>query len=220
MAKKEKKAPSMHVLSKLIPSARIVDSAGTVSVGGVGWQSIDTNNSTQKLLRWRGYFDLSGYTQQDLTFFIQSLRVSENQGIVTATDTPISCMDVISKNVINDGDLNHTLDITTQLYSPGFMDSLQDMDEILYCRHRSFYQTNTQLVAGDQQLLHLNQWGEGNATAGDKIYITRYFTAIPRDTTLAIPQACVQIIGATVKEGELEYLMRLKRSYEIAGPFS
>ena len=175
------------------------------------------NNSTTTCAVWRGYLDLAAYSMEKLTFYIQGINAQENQNWVGPA-TNVEVIDVVSKTPISNDDLNELLLPTTSMYSPGFLDSQQDMEQVLFCRYRQFYTDSTQTNPNLLRLAHQSVWGEGSATAASRIHITRYVKEMPNIGEVAlVPQAVFQIVGVPDSEAEAEYMMRLKRSYEYAG---
>jgi hypothetical protein len=68
------------------------------------------------------------------------------------------------------------------------------------------------------QLLANNQWGQGEATAGTRIYLTRLVdcsNSLKTAGTLQVPASCYQLIGVPMQEPDLTYIMRLRRDYEL-----
>ena len=219
---KEALARTPRVLNKVVPSCSI-QSVGSLLIftpltNPNGWEIIDANNGTESVAIWRGYIDLAGYEMEQLTFFLQAATVLENQEIksftfgVTGTDM-IEC---ISKVQITNNDINHIWYTETNLYSPGFLDSKQDMEEILWCRYRQFYHEAAWSATTMLRPATTKVWGEGQATAGNRLHLTR-IVKIPAEQVLCeIPQACFNVVGVALDEPDLEYIMRLRRDFELA----
>ena len=208
--------PIPRILTKTLPGTELTNVGGTLSYTGEGWSVVDGNGSTQKLLVWRGFFDLAGYELERLTFYLKGISIQDNQNFIGAnTGTPlVEAVDVLTKTPLSDDDLNHPLTAGTRLYSPGFLDSKQDMSQVLMCRYREFYNNQNWTNPTLLQVAFASSWGEGTATAGAKIYITRYIL-LPENSEVTVPQSVVQLIGIPDREADAEYMMRLKRSYEL-----
>lgn len=190
-------------------------SEGTLSImiQGEGWDIIPAQASTSEMFRWRGFIDLGGLERESLTLFLQSAQVTESNTFYGLGNS-IICVDVISKVPITDADLNLATR-TGALYTPGYNDSVQDMDQVLWGRIRGYYHDTGWTSDNLQQQYFQQIWGEGIATAADRVYLTRYVICSSNESSLNIPGACFQIVGTAVEESELEYIMRLRRDYEL-----
>jgi hypothetical protein len=210
-----------RILNKLVDGFIGNSSAGTLGmiVNGEGWDIIPAQGGTSSMFRWRGYLDLGGLEREALTFFVQSAQVTESNTIF-ASGSFLSIIDVFSKVEITDDDLN----LQTQFfgtgadlpYCPGYNDSVQDMEQVLWGRIRGFYHDAGWSLANLQQQCYQQIWGEGIGTSASRIHLTRY--VIPQNDELGIivPPACFQCVGTAIEEPDLEYIMRLRRDYELA----
>jgi hypothetical protein len=206
-----------RILNKLVaPFQGNVSSDGTIAafdVQGEGWDIIDLDNGTRKAFRWRGFIDLGGLEREALTFFLQSAQVTESDTISSLGNT-ISITDVFSKVEISDEDLNHP-QAAQEIYAPGYMNSLQDMDQVLWGRTRNTYHDAGWTSDTIQQQYFLQIWGEGIGTSASRIHLTRYVVATD-SAYVRIPGACFQCVGTAIEEPDLNYIMRLRRDYELA----
>ena len=205
-----------RILNKLVdPFVGIVESNGSIAsftIQGEGWDVVDIDDGTLKAFRWRGYIDLGGLEREALTFFLQSAQVTESDAIASL-GIGVEITDVFSKVEISDDDLNHPQ--PTGIYAPGYMNSLQDMEQVLWARRRNTYHDSGWTSDTLQQHNFQQIWGEGIGTSASRIYLTRYVVA--NDTPfLRIPGACFQCVGTAIEEPDLEYIMRLRRDYELA----
>lgn len=189
---------------------------GTLSFAtrGEGWEIIPAQGSTSEMFRWRGYIDLGGLEREALTFFLQNAQVPESNSFY-GLGIAIHVVDVISKVEITDDDLN-LVTRTGNLYTPGFNDSVQDMDQVLWGRIRGFYHDSGWTSDNLQQQYYQQVWGEGIATSASRLHLTRYVTCHTDESALFVPGACFQVVGTAVEEPDLEYIMRLRRDYELA----
>jgi hypothetical protein len=204
-----------RILNKLVDGfVGAVESNGTIATfttQGEGWDVIDIKDTTLKAFRWRGYIDLGGLEREALTFFLQSAQVTESDPI-TSLGFDVRVVDVFSKVEISDSDLNHPC---LGLYAPGYMDSLQDMEQVLWARSRGTYHDAGWTSDPLQQHYWEQIWGEGIGTSASRIHLTRY--VIANDSPYVfIPGACFQCVGTAIEEPDLKYIMRLRRDYELA----
>jgi hypothetical protein len=207
---------SPRILNKLVPPFVGKSESGELSfhVQTQGWDVIDAQGSTSSMFRWRGFIDLGGLEREALTFFLQSAQVTESSP-PSGLGNDISIVDCFSKVEISDDDLNH-ITTTGQLYTPGYLDSFQDMEQVLWARIRKTYHDAGWTLDNLQQTYWQQIWGEGIGTSGSRLHITRYIICASNESSLNIGGACFQCVGTAVEEPDLNYIMRLRRDYELA----
>jgi len=174
--------------------------------------------------------DLSGYALQDMTFFPE-LGFLQESPVRSLTGFPPEDMSgILDATIISSVPLLPT-DILTQLVfgsAPGMIQpnhiniqGTQDWSQILYCRIRNDVLNNT-ITGGYLQPLDQGQVGSLEPTAADKLYILRIVFPYARSatistfTSLVAPAQRVGFRGMMAEEPLVEYMMRLKRSYELA----
>jgi len=164
----------------------------------------------------QSYYDLSGYTLDDLTAFFAGVTIQEEftpHGTMTGflvdlvTTHPLSSADIINAHFTIG-----TVDL------PGFNLSTFDMNQVIYARTRTF---NTSLMFAGNQISEYGrtQWGTCSAATSEKIYLTRIiYTGTPMvpDATLTIPPSNYVTSIIVGREPDLTFLMRQRRSYEEA----
>jgi len=210
---------SFRVLRKLIPAAEFAKQsdpeAAPLLQAGSGWEVKPGPNSTYVAV-WRGYLDLTGYNQNDLTFIPTAIMFQEGGQVQSNDSIGSRLYDLVTKNPVTDADLligaeGSTLGIM-QWIPPGFSGSLHEMEGVMHGTMRLFSVDNT--LSG---LVNLQgtQWGLGDATAGDRLYITRVLTApLAPLAEVWVPPTCVVAAGTPIEEAELQYMNRLRRSFE------
>lgn len=186
----------------------------TITTAGEGWEVIPAQAGSSSMFRWRGFIDLGGLERESLTFFLQNAMVNECNSFY-GLGTSILVVDLFTKTEITDDDLN--LQTNTGLpYTPGFNDSVQDMDQVLWGRIRGYYHDSNWTSDNLQQQFFEQIWGEGIATSASRLHLTRYVVVSNTDPSIIVPGACFQVLGTAVEEPDLEYVMRLRRDYELA----
>ena len=205
-----------RILNKLVDPFVGSSSGGTLSFlfQGSGWDIIPTQAGTASMFRWRGTIDLGGLEREALTFFLQSAQVTESSP-VSGNGNEVTIVDCFSKVEISDSDLNLAT-ATGQPYTPGYNDSVQDMDQVLWARLRNYYHSTTWSKTDLQQVYNEQVWGEGVGTSANRIHLTRYVIVPLDDAALHVGGACFQCVGTAVEEPDLNYIMRLRRDYELA----
>ena len=183
------------------------------------WEGVDD----KAMCFAESYIDLSGYELDDLTVAIVDARV-QDPGVYTysGNEDIFICYDIFSQERLSLDDLkliksNHTL---TTMNGPGMPDGPLDRSQIVFGLSRVFAR-NANVTGLPTLMLNARtvRFGSGNATAVQKLWVYRIivFLQTPQDNDkLLIPAATMVLIADVVKEDELPYMMRLKRSYELA----
>ena len=205
-----------RILNTLVPPFVGKSESGELSfeLQTEGWDIINAQDSTSSMFRWRGFIDLGGLEREALTFFLQSAQVTESSP-PSGLGNAIVIVDCFSKVEISDDDLN-LVTTTGQLYTPGYLDSVQDMDLVLWARIRHYYHDAGWTLDNLQQLASMEVWGEGMATSASRLHVTRYVICASDEAALNIGGACFQCVGTAIEEPDLNYIMRLRRDYELA----
>ena len=195
--------------------------------GQSDWQII-TNGSNQMAV-WRGYYDLAGYAREDLTAMVAVPGFQECDewfmgATITIGERPvIKTWDIISKVHLPDGifDTDTFLNngIPCGWSAPGMIGGSNfNLEEIFAGRFRIFSVNQTignTLVQTTEQA-----WGAGDATAGNRIYITRMVmledTQVYPDGRICAPPMAVILPVALIHEKDLPYIQRLRRSYALS----
>ena len=102
-------------------------------------------------------------------------------------------------------------------------DSQADLtfDQTIYGRLRTFVSDVDTVSAGYMIMIGEQQLGSLEPTASDRVYSTRVVVVGANNTDGSLlVYGCRHLLRATVKEEpEYQYLMRLKRSYELQERF-
>ena len=162
------------------------------------------------------YFDLGGLAMDDKTLFFSGAAMQEvlppAQTTATAGDL-VNVVDIMSNTPLTD---NEVALFATQGNFIGSGSTLT-FDQTIFARSRIFNMDLDNLAGGYFIALGDNQLGSLEPTASDRIYCYRY--AVP---TLQAAATQFELYGARYilraeakEEPEYEYLMRLKRSYEL-----
>lgn len=214
-----------HLLRKQIPFFSAFPLEGdidwSIQYQGGNWEIV-VNDIGINYAVWRGYFDIAGWSSQQLTAFVSGAGWQEADEwlmgpAVNFARPRIKTWDIISKAKIGDDAFDaHGPATSSQLWlAPGFAGSNYNLEEIFAGRYRHF-DFSTTITAGFNQTQE-TIWGAGDATAGDKIYITRIVQltglAVYGLETLVIPPQDVIVPAGITDEKDLIYLERLRRSY-------
>jgi hypothetical protein len=215
---------STRLLRKLIPALVAARSSpGNLQVAGSGWEDV-TTPSGFGIAVWRGYFDVSGLTNEGNTLFNLGGQFQEPDLPVVTTDSPgpkLTTWDIISTERIRD----EAFDGATSPWCPpglnsGINDASEnyDLEQIWYGNCKT-YTRDTAMTFGLVQVRSTN-WGCGRAMAGDKIHITRVVILDPllytSDMSYVGSAAAVVLPIAIDKEPDLVRLERMRRTYVLA----
>ena len=194
-----------------------VDKAGPV-------YSIDTsitNSNWRQLTSGAGqfiadtYFDLGGLAMDEKTLFFEGAAMQEllppSITVGTAGDL-INIVDIMCTTPLTDNEV-----FLYATYGNIIGDgSALTFDQTIYGRVRTFNMDLDNLAGGYFITLGDNQTGSLEATASDRIYCYRLVAAgVTADSTIAVTGARYLLRATAKEEPEYEYLMRLKRSYEL-----
>lgn len=164
------------------------------------------------------YFDLSGYTREDLTTFIQG-AIFQKVGNYTLSgmesDVFIDEMLILSTTPLSAADFSTS---GTNPISPGGMASTQNLNNIVLGTLTEYSQDTG---AGFGRMTQMESWGTGLSTAAPKLYWSRWlrFDKVKAGGGNATyyfgaPEVACVVPIVLGKEDELEYMMRLSRSLE------
>lgn len=197
----------------------LVEGDEYASIGWSGYIQAEDASSYYKL--FFGYFDLSGYTVEQKTLFIQNVlfqNVGNNYlGNMQAGFGVDECR-IVSTVPLDQTDFTTaTLDGGWNI--PGHPESDFSMQQIIRGSMLQYHLDQGAVVGGVSQQ---SSWGLGDATAADKLYYARVFrysrTIVGglANYKATFSPMVVAVAGMVVEEPDLEYIMRLKRSIDLA----
>jgi len=200
-----------RILYIQLPGTDIVMDPSSIATSGTGWHTLANQVSVA-----RTFIDLAGYRREDLTLFLQSARVQDGMPFYAGTP-PVPqegfCIDLITTERVSDDEILTVLNAPlTNARQFGYFASTIPQQDIAYGMHRQFGMS-TGLLAPVAVVVSSQSFGTCSSTAGTRLYITRLVYNATPSTTLSVPQSNWVVAGVVAKEPELEYLMRLSRSY-------
>lgn len=183
----------------------------TNTIDGNNWHKLNNRSFVN-----RTYYDLSGYTRSDLTTFFQNVSVQEEHAPTGSMQSWI--IDLITTEYVDDDTITNALFENALLHGdlPGFPESTMSQEQVIYGRTRTFLTSTTWGTIGE---FGRTQWGTCAAATADKLHITRIVytdAAVPPAVSLSIPPANYVTGILVAEEKELAFLMRQKRSFELA----
>lgn len=191
----------------------------TVGPTQEGWGTGTTDNAREFAVH-RSYFDLSGYQLEDLTVYFQGVEPQEStcpRGTAHNLETYL----FLTTEYVSEDEITLWLDNGAGTFSGlGFSDSKFNQEQIIFARQR-VYRNDGSVTPAMPNIQAVSQWGTCAASTADKIHITRivFMRTNAAGAYYHVPDVNM-VVGIIVgREPELPFLMRQKRSYEIAtGP--
>jgi len=210
--------PGMHATYDLPNEAWLPTAQGSYHSGTIAdaWQVI---GSTPSALAFETSLDLAGYELDDLTIYPLFIGL-QDPGIYAITDATSGRMMII--DIVSQERLGLLTTIDEALYfnaMPGMSPTDVEFTQILSGQFRLAV-GNT--ILADQSLMQTIQssdFGSASPTSVRKLWLYRYIIPLGTFTPtsiLKIPASRFVIRANIAKESELSYLMRQKRSYELA----
>lgn len=161
------------------------------------------------------YFDLAGLSQREKTIFFDGATVQDLQnptGTGSSAGDICQICDIMTALPLNDDQLFGFIAYgnTQQVAFPTF-------DQTIYARARVFTVDVDFASTGYYVLLSDNQLGSMSPTASDRIYVYRLviWGTNNTGTNLSVWPARFLLRMNAREEAEYEYIMRLKRSYDL-----
>ena len=189
------------------------DNTNSVFPAANGWY----NDGLPNCIAHETYFDMSGYTLDDLTFTPTGGKVQAPGRYVgeNLPDVDIEILDIVSTERL------YLTDIDAQLLlgnMPGGPLSKQDWTQIVFGQYQVMT-TNTNYSSLDILTpIGAGNFGSMEPSAVEKLWYYRVVringTKTPT-SQLRIPATRMILPGIVSKEDDLPYMMRLKRSYEL-----
>ncbi len=201
-----------RLMSQPVPSYIGTFTAGAFP-GGNGWVTFPGGVS------YENYFDLSAYELGDLTAIPTLLELQDALPytcVNPAPDLQVRVWDIISQERL---DPETVVNLINTLDYPGSPGSTNDWSQILMCNFRLFltqtdFQSTTLLSAATGGAL-----GSSEPTAVQKLWTYRIVSPAATDLeTVGVNIPATRFVAGieVIKEDELPYMMRLKRSYELS----
>lgn len=197
-----------RILSKTISNYSAINDPATGLPGYLDWQ-VDSGT-----LYVETYWDLSGYELDDLTLIPRYIRLQDGMPYFSEA-TALDVFDVVSQEKLDIPDF--------ALYAlagdfPGSKGSTEDWSQILFCNTRFFTPQNDFTFNTLQLPATAGSFGSLEPTAVQKLWIYRIVVprSLPEGSVLNIPASRFVMGAEIIKEDDLDYMMRLKRSFELA----
>lgn len=160
------------------------------------------------------YFDLAGLSMDAKTLFFEAAGIQEAFAVSSTNATVgdgAAIMDIMTTSPLTDTQLS-------QMFTFGNLPGSQlNFEQTVYFRYRVMNFDLDRVAGGYMVPLSDNQLGSLKPTATDRIYCYRVVSFGPNnaDATFLLSGARYMLKADAKEEPEFEYLMRLKRSYDL-----
>jgi len=220
---KKKSLVHPSVLKSLCPATLCTFGAlGAITLSAGSWRKL-TSLAGSPFLFWEGTIDLSALALKDLTYVTLSKEIQEpgNFRLNYATPQRLEFIEFVTNQPMNRARLTLIADEWEQIGEavPGMMNSQINYENIILGRWRQI-SPDTTLPAASALTLKSSSFGSSEPSASQKLYsycmvkFDDISTIAPADT-LFIPGRRFKLAGVATEEGDLQYLMRLRRSYVL-----
>lgn len=217
-----------RILTQNVPSYTGVADLTLAWSPGNGWQSVGQTVGASAIM-YENYFDLSGYELDDLTLVPMAARLQDGLPyfytpspavIPPNTNQGILLLDIISQERLDPEVVMQQLGQFNDV--PGLSRTRDEFNTILMCDTR--FMTLDTTIGATTQLVTTSRgsFGSLSPTAVAKLWTYRFVLAsrgiegIDEGDFMTIPGSRFVLAANIVQEDELPYMMRLKRSYELA----
>jgi hypothetical protein len=203
-----------RVLRETVAGCQVtIDSPTEYTIEGGSWETggVAIDGSGYLVVFKNGYFDLSGYVKEEETLFCQSVAVQENP-LVFGSGSAFAAH-IVSTEPLNLNDFE-VASGSRAWALPGNMGNHYSIQQIFSGRC-SLYVTDS--TVNSVRAVTSGQWGTGYSTAREKLYYAvAYAFPLASVHQFFIPDTTFVLPSVIDKEPDLEYIMRLKRSMELA----
>jgi len=191
------------------------DPIWSVDAGSPGWRLLNPGANSPVFVS-DTFFDLAGLSQREKTLFFEGATVQDMLNPIAYGQAPgdsLIVTDLMSTKPLSDAELLSFF-ILGNFAAPG---AVLTFEETVYARLNQYVIDLDTAAWGSFVQVSSNQIGSLKATASDRIYSYRTVTAgSPFTGTRFDVLACRHLLRAEAKEeAEYQYLMRLRRSYEL-----
>jgi hypothetical protein len=211
---RKKEVDEMKTLAKEIGTLVVTKAGATGTLGdsGEGWEQTSAGSL---IFVNHQYFDLAGLSMDDKTLFFEGATVQDT--LNPAASPSVAGSLVLLTDVMSNKPITNTEAIIIGAGNGNIGAGNLTFDQTIYMRLRTFNIDLDNAAGGYMIPIADNQLGSLSPTASDRVYVTRIAVigANSADGDYSI-NPCRYIIRAKAEEeAEYEYLMRLKRSYEL-----
>ena len=201
-----------RTLSMMVPALQAQRSAS-------GWDSAGdwTGSGTDQVMMYHAYIDTSGYTADDLTLFPLGVTLQDpGRYLCSNANVPMQVLDIITTEVLTIAEIQAWLTANTV---PGMLGTTHDWSQIIWGQYRTFLgQATFQAATTEYLTASSSLFGSGQPSTSDKLHCYRFLflDGSAQNDTVGVPSSRFVMNAVIAPESEKAFLMRQKRSYELA----
>ena len=193
--------------------------------GSNGWEIVPLAGVPGLTIGWQGTIDLSGYARDYKTFYPKGGVIQEGPYYYAIDGFGQLVSTVVSSVPINLEDFAFTVaSLSTPgmivINNPGVDQVSQNWETTLFCETQTNLINSNLPASGFCLPVSKNQTGSLSPTAAQVLYVAKIVLPVAiadaSGTSVGVPAARVILPGTMDEEPELEYMMRLSRSIELA----
>jgi hypothetical protein len=194
----------------------VAGGAATLQVSADGWEQVTEASGFNRTFINRSYIDLAGMSAEAKTLFFEAAAI-QDAGLPSVSPATVgqltSVIDIMSNKPIS-------TDEALDLHQFGNITNINSntqltFDQSIYFRMRRYNIDVDNLAAGFQVKISDDQLGSLSPTATDRLYCTRIVVLGEVDGIYIVYPARYVVRVVAKEEPEYQYMMRLKRSYEL-----
>lgn len=186
-----------------------------------GWEVID--HPINSGIYAESYLDLSGYELSDMTTVLRSVRLQDPGAyLFSGADKVFGMYDLLSTERLSSANLTKILEFhgVDKMSAPGMAKGPLDRDQIPFGLYRLFGHNSTNVGLPELMVnTRTARFGSGEPVAVQKLWVYRVLAMIGKPAgpqTITIPASTFVVNAQIIKEKDIPYFFRLKRSYELA----
>ena len=201
----------MKTLAKEIGALQValIDGLGSIiDYAGESWTQIAGTNTFFS----ETYFDLAGMSIKEKTLFFTGAATQNTNPPFSEPATAgnrVQIMDLMTTKPMSE------LDLSLAAIYGNTTETPLTFDQTVYMRNRHFNTDLDNQAGGLMILLADEQLGSLEPSASDRIYVYRFIAIIGGDGAYNFFPVRFILRAEAKEEAEYQYLMRLKRSYEL-----
>ena len=201
-----------RAMSQLIPPYSGTRGASTWNESN-GW----TTSSGLNMIMYETYFDMEGFTRDAMTTFPETAGIQDpGDYICSNADSRFNMLDIICTERLPITQVNEWLE--TEFAVPGMSPTTVDWSQVIWGQWRSMMPQAT--FQGNANILltgNAGSFGSGQPTTARKLWVYRFAWSFgtTENDTMIIPASRIILNTIQAQEGDKEFLMRQKRSYEL-----
>lgn len=195
------------------------------ATGANGWVPVDLAGAPSLTLGWQGSIDLSGYARDYKTFYPEGGLIQEGPYYYAIDGFGQLVSTVVSSVPINLEEFAFTVATLSTpgmlvINNPAVTQVNQNWETTLFCETQTNLINSNLPASGFCLPVSKNQTGSLSPTAAQVLYVAKIVIPVSilgaTGTSVGVPASRVILPGKMDQEPELEYMMRLSRSVELA----